>query len=306
VTIDAVIPNRNGSGLLERCLDALARSEGVGRAVVVDDGSSDGSDARAAELGAEVTRSPGRGFAAAVNHGVALTDTPYVLILNSGAFVDVRTPALLAGALDADERLALCGAGLRDEAGRRAKSHGDTLTLGRAFAIALGAKGRQPPERAGLQDVEFAPLACALARRDAWDALGGLDEGYPFYFEDYDLCWRLERAGWRVAVRWDAGAVHVGGGSSRAADAAAWLPRFQASRMRYLRKRYPRGAGGFAAVWAVNAGAHAALWEARAAVASIRGDTGGARRARGWRSAYLRSAATRWLPSRTRWTDERR
>ena len=43
------------------------------------------------------------------------------------------------------------------------------------------------------------PLACALVRRSAYDAVGGLDERYVFYFEDYDLCWRLAAA--RPAAR---------------------------------------------------------------------------------------------------------
>jgi GT2 family glycosyltransferase len=284
-----VIPNRDGGALLERCLGALAAAEGVDDVVVVDDGSSDGSDARAAELGARVLRSPGRGFSAAVNHGVAQTGTDYALLLNSDAFVDPPTPRLLAEALDGDTRLALVGAGLRDEQGRRAKSRGDVLTLRRAVEIGLGLPGRQPPERPGIQEVTFVPLACALVRRSDYDEVGELDEGYVFYFEDHDLCWRLARAGRRLAVRWDAGAVHVGGGSSSASDPARWLPRFQTSRMRYLRKRYGRRAAVFPPLWAANSGAHAAFWLGREAGARARRDPVETARARRWATAYLRS-----------------
>jgi GT2 family glycosyltransferase len=290
VTVSAVIPNRDGGALLERCLHALAAAEGVDDVVVVDDGSGDGSDARAAELGARVVRSPGRGFSAAVNHGVAETGTDYALLLNSDAFVDPPTPRLLAEALDGDARLALVGAGMRDEAGRRAKSHGEALTLRRAVEISLGVPGRQPPEQAGIQEVTFVPLACALVRRSDYDEVGGLDEEYVFYFEDYDLCWRLAAAGRRLAVRWDAGAVHVGGGSSSASDPAGWLPRFQAGRMRYLRKRYGRRAAIFPPLWGANASVHCALWSARATAAWARGEAPAAARARGWAAAYLRSA----------------
>lgn len=289
MTLAAVIPNRNGGALLERCLEALAAAEDVDDVLVVDDGSSDGSDARAAELGARVLRSPGRGFSAAVNHGVAQTGTDHALLLNSDAFVDPPTPRLLAEALEGDTRLALVGAGMRDEQGRRAKSHGDALTLRRAVEIGLGVPGRQPPEQPGIQEVTFMPLACALVRRSAYDEVGGLDEGYVFYFEDYDLCWRLAAAGWRLAVRWDAGAVHVGGGSSSASDPAGWLPRFQTSRMRYLRKRYGRRAAVFPPLWGVNASLHSALWSIRAAAARARGENGEAARARRWAAAYVRS-----------------
>ena len=36
--VSVVVPNRNGAGVLERCLDALAAAEGVGEVIVVDDG----------------------------------------------------------------------------------------------------------------------------------------------------------------------------------------------------------------------------------------------------------------------------
>ncbi len=241
MSVAAIIPNKDGGRLLERCLDALARASGVDDVLVVDDGSSDGSPERAAARGVAVGRSDGSGFAAAVNQGVAATGAEYLLVLNSDAFVEPDTVVLLAAALDEEPRLALCGAGLADGSGARAKSHGDLLTLRRAVEIALAVPGRQPPETPGVQEVEFVPLACALVRRSAFVAVGGLDEGYPFYFEDYDLCWRLRAAGWLTAVRWEARAVHVGGGSSSAQRPAAWLPVYHAGRLRYLRRRYPRG-----------------------------------------------------------------
>jgi N-acetylglucosaminyl-diphospho-decaprenol L-rhamnosyltransferase len=290
VSVAAIIPNKDGGQLIERCLDALERASGVDEIVVVDDGSSDGTPERAAARGVGVLRSDGSGFAAALNHGVAATGAEYVLVLNSDAFVEPDTVALLTAALDAEPRLALCGAGLVDESGGRAKSHGDLLTLRRALEIALAVPGSQPPETPGAQLVEFVPLACVLVRRSALAAVGGLDESFPFYFEDYDLCWRLQAAGWLAAVQWDARAVHVGGGSSSARHPAAWLPVYHAGRVRYLRRRYPRGWLSFAVLWAPNAVAHAVLWEGRAALAREAKSRG---RAREWANAYARTMLPR-------------
>ena len=39
-----------------------------------------------------------------------------------------------------------------------------------------------------------------LVRRDAWDALGGMDSALPLYRDDLDLCWRTWRAGHEVRV----------------------------------------------------------------------------------------------------------
>jgi hypothetical protein len=248
--VAAVIPNLNGAGFIGDCIEA-ARRAGIETVVVVDDGSTDASPTEADAAGATVIRSTGRGFAAAVATGVGSTDTPYFLVLNSDCFLDADAVTLLAAALDVRPELALAGAGLRGVDGAPAKSHGALLGLGNTVrALLTGRSGRGVARLdSGLQDCEFVPLACVLARRTAWEAVGGIDTGYVFYFEDYDLCWRLRRAGRRIAVCWDAGAVHVGGASSHGADQRPWLRQYYAGLARYLRKRYPVTWVAFPAVW---------------------------------------------------------
>ena len=271
--VSAVVPNRDGAAVITRCLERLAAA-GVEDVVVVDDGSTDGSPEQAEALGARVLRSPGAGFAAAVNHGVASASGELLLVVNSDAFLRPETPRLLADALE--DGFVLCAAALENEAGVRARTFGSDMTLWHAMRNAVSLHPPPPTESDGIQEVEFVPLACALVRRDAWDAVGGLDERYRFYFEDYDLCWRLRRAGYRLAVRWDARAAHLEGGSSRALGPHPWFRQFHESRLRYLRKRYPRGWPLYLAVWAPSAVAHAVLWLAR-------GD-------REWAAAFMQSA----------------
>lgn len=40
--------------------------------------------------------------------------------------------------------------------------------------------------------------ACLLVRREVFEALGGLDEGFAVAFNDVDFCLRVRRAGWRI------------------------------------------------------------------------------------------------------------
>lgn len=273
-----------------------ARTAGATEVVVVDDGSEDGSPDEARAAGAEVVTSPGRGFAAAVNYGVARVQTPYALVLNSDCFLDGRALTELTAAVDADRRIVICGATLREQDGSPSRSYGQIVTLRTAIASTLGLPTPSPPElpRSGTHAVPFVPLTCALARREDWEKLGGLDERYAFYFEDYDLCWRVAQVGGMVAVSRDATALHVGGGSSSRPEPQRWFRQYNESRMRYLRKRYPRAWLAFAAVWVPSALGRAAIWRAR-----------GGERGRAWARSYLLSVVdglplTRRRPRRPR------
>jgi N-acetylglucosaminyl-diphospho-decaprenol L-rhamnosyltransferase len=62
--------------------------------------------------------------------------------------------------------------------------------------------------------VNWVSGACFLARRQAWDEVGGFDPAYFMYMEDVDLCWRLGQAGWAVGYEPAAEALHVQGVSA--------------------------------------------------------------------------------------------
>ena len=261
--VSVVVPNRDGAGLVGRCVaDALAA--GAAEVIVVDDGSADASPAEAEAAGARVVDSAGRGFSAAVNTGVELAAGELLLVLNSDCCLERDALSRLAETLASRPRLGACGAALVDEDGTATRSHGHLLTLALALRAAISWAPPPPPDAGeGVQDVTFLPLACVLVRRAAWHDLGGLDERYTFYFEDHDLCWRLRAAGWGLAVRWDARAVHVGGGSSHRREPQRWFRQYHESRARYLRKRYPRSWPLYAAVWIPSALVHAGAWLVR-------------------------------------------
>jgi GT2 family glycosyltransferase len=222
-----------------------------------------------------------------VNTGAAESSAPYVLLLNSDCFVEPTAIHALAAALDADPALALCGAHLVNADGSPAKSCGELVSLANALAAGVRSRGGgAAAETAGVQRVPFVPLACALVRRSDWDAVGGLDERYRFYFEDYDLSWELGRRGRGVGVCWDASALHVGGGSSSANDPQRWFAQYHESRARYLRKRYPRAWLVYAAAWPPIALLRAGVWLARGGTESRR-----------WARAYV-AAATAGLGAR--------
>ena len=65
-----------------------------------------------------------------------------------------------------------------------------------------------------LRPIELASGCCMWVRRTVFDEVGGFDESYFLYFEDYDLSLRFARKGAVIEHR-DIRIVHHGGGASR-------------------------------------------------------------------------------------------
>ena len=229
VKASAVVVSYNSATYLPDCLRSL-RSEGVADVVVVDNASSDGSvevartadpEARVIETGANL------GFGSAANRGVATTLSEYVLILNPDTVVGPGTVKALSEAFDRDPGLAVVGPRMENLDGtlypsvRRFPELG--VAVGHAF---LGLVWPANPYTRRYRmldwnhdhpaaDVDWVGGACVLARRAAFDVIGGFDEAYFMYVEDVDLCWRLGQAGWRIGYAPGGRVVHALGGSSR-------------------------------------------------------------------------------------------
>ena len=62
-------------------------------------------------------------------------------------------------------------------------------------------------------DVFWATGACLAIRKSAYHQAGGLDAQLFAHMEEIDLCWRMWRSGWRVAVEPASTVWHLGGGT---------------------------------------------------------------------------------------------
>ena len=169
-----------------------------------------------------------RGYGAACNRGAAVAQGRTIFILNNDLdFPGDPLPALL-GELDAHPRCGAVGPALRFNDGRFQLSWGEDPALMSEFRErrrqqeSRGGGGaalrmREADSRQG-RTVDWITGACMLIPRTAWDAVGGFDEAYFFYFEDVDLCRRLRLAGYEIRYAPGAEIVHFGGGSSAPDD----------------------------------------------------------------------------------------
>jgi GT2 family glycosyltransferase len=199
--VAVVVVTWNSASDIDRCLGS-AKAESPAEIVVVDNGSTDGTVARARAHGERIQvieRRANTGFAAGCNTGIAATAAPYVLLLNSDAQLERGYVDTLVGALEGDPRAASAtGKLVYDDAGARFID---------SAGIVLGRHALRPLDRGhGERDAGqfdraeqiFGPSgAAALFRREALAPMTGpFDEDLFAYYEDVDLAWRLSRLGW--------------------------------------------------------------------------------------------------------------
>ncbi len=84
-------------------------------------------------------------------------------------------------------------------------------------------------------DVDWVQGSALMARREIYEQIGGLDEGYIMFSEEVDWCHRAKDAGWRVVYLGTAHIIHYGGKSTEQVAARKYIY-FQESRLRYFRK----------------------------------------------------------------------
>ncbi|QDU61543.1 N-acetylglucosaminyl-diphospho-decaprenol L-rhamnosyltransferase [Planctomycetes bacterium Pan216] len=215
-----VIPVFNQVEFTRSCLASLeADPEGVAlEIIVVDNGSTDETPA---VLEQAATRLPmlhvvrneeNLGFAKACNQGVGRACGEYVLLLNNDTELRRDWLAPLVAILDADPKVAAVGNKLLYPDGRIqhagvaiAEATGNDPLLA---ANVFDGSPADVPEADERREYQAVTAACMLLRRSAFEAVGGLDEGYWNGYEDVDLCFSLRAAGWKIVYEPSSVVIH--------------------------------------------------------------------------------------------------
>jgi len=184
------------------CLTSLQGLNYANRTVIVlDNGSTDGSVQRIREKHPEVEvmeLGENFGFAKGNNAGIrAALDrgAEYVWVLNNDTTVDASALRAMVEKAESDLKIGAVGSAIYSMTEReRLQVWGGghvNFLLGRSRHFTL------PVSNGKLQFITGASL---FLRRRTLEELGLLDEGFFMYWEDADYCFRLRRAGWRLAV----------------------------------------------------------------------------------------------------------
>jgi GT2 family glycosyltransferase len=196
-----VVVTWQGAHLLPGCLESLRRQTRPHAVVVVDNGSTDGTErllaarfpeARIVQTGANL------GFAGGVQAGLDVAETPYVALLNNDAAAE---PGWLAALVDAAE----AHPGAAAVTSRMLLQDTDPPLLNNTGVVLLDTDYGADRDLRADASVRTEPDSvfgfsggAALLRLDAVRAVGGFPTRFFLYYEDTDLSWRLRLAGWDV------------------------------------------------------------------------------------------------------------
>ena len=209
-----IVVSTNEAKWLRPCLTSIFEHRGACSldVVVADNESTDGTgDLVATEFPeARVVRCTNRGFAHANNRGLMTCDARFALFLNPDTEILEGTFEELVGALDARPTVGLAGV-------RQVTADGELYPTIRRFPNAMRALGEAVgserfPFRAswmGERELDFTlydrEVDCdwtsgsfMIARREALESAGFMDERFFIYSEEPDLCLRMKKAGWDV------------------------------------------------------------------------------------------------------------
>ncbi len=201
-----IIPVHNRADLTKQCLTALAEvTAGVEfEVIVVDNASTDETAAFLGQLAGDVRiirNTANLGFAAACNQGARAARGRCLVFLNNDTIPQRGWLAAMADEVRTHPEVAIVGSKLLYPDGR-------IQHAGVAFSRSMFAPYhiyRQFPGDAPAvsyrRELQCVTAACMLIRRDVFEAVGGLDEGYRNGFEDVDLCLKVGEAGWRIVYQ---------------------------------------------------------------------------------------------------------
>ena len=244
-----VVVTYNSGEVIERCLDSCAHL----LTIVVDNASEDNTVelVRRRSSVKLISNPSNRGFAGAVNQGVAALNAEMILLLNPD--VELETPVDRLTDACGLENVGLATGKLVDSRGNvqtgfTVRRFPTPLTL--VFEV-LGINRVLPWNPTNRRyryldldltkstEVEQPPGAFLMFRREVWQRLGGFDtQFHPLWFEDVDFVKRACLQGFRIQYLPDVTARHRGGHSIAGMEWGCREVSWYVSLLRYASKHF--------------------------------------------------------------------
>ncbi len=234
--LSVIIVNYNTKELTLACIESVLKySTGINlEIVVVDNASKDGSKKALRKAWKEhreivlVENKKNLGFAKANNQGIESSKGEYVFLLNSDTEVKKDSLKKLLEFSKKTKDAGVVSARLLNPDGSIQESCFNFPTIGNAASeYWLGKKGaysKFAPKGKTPVQIDVCAFAAVLLTPEALNTVGGLEEKYFMYYEDFDYCRRTYEFGLKVYYLPKAEIIHYHGSSGKkiAKDKDQW------------------------------------------------------------------------------------
>jgi len=234
--VSVIIVSYNTADLLRKCLQSLAKQQGVAAEIFVVDNNSQDQSAQMVENEFPrvrlIANSENFGFGKANNIAANEAKGKYLYLLNPDTEIPEQDClATIIRHMDNHPKVAMAGN----------KIYFPNLLPQESVEY------RYPGQRYTKDELNSLPGniawllgACLIIRRKVYEMVGGFDEIFFLYGEDLDLGLKVRKAGWELDFIEDAHIIHWEGQSERnSLPIDVWRKKFKAEILFY-RKHYHR------------------------------------------------------------------
>ncbi|MFQ5721406.1 MAG: glycosyltransferase family 2 protein [Candidatus Aminicenantales bacterium] len=251
--LSIIIVNWNTKSLLKQCLESIkAHTKKISyEIIVVDNSSTDGSadmvEANFPEV-ILIKNEKNLGYGQANNQALVRAQGKYVLFLNSDVAVNDNCLDEMFEFMENHPQVGASACKLTYPDGRLQHSCRQFPSFKVFFLMLIGLRAVFPKmkifqkymmldwDHSDLREVDQIMGSFMFVRKDSLEQIGSFDQRYWMYFEEVDLCLRLNKAGWKIVHYPYASAVHYLSKSSEQWSEAKRVKEFQRSLLKYFRK----------------------------------------------------------------------
>ncbi len=223
-SVAIVILNWNTSHFLKQFLPSVIRVFYQRKEIyVIDNSSTDDSVAMMKSLFPEVqliSMAENKGYAASYNYALSSIQADYYILLNSDIEVTEDFIEPVIGLMEAKPEIGICQPKLLSLAEKKTFEYagaaggwidrmGYPFARGRILLTIENDFGQYDT----VEEIFWASGACMFLKKEVYNKVGGFYDYYWMHQEDIDLCWRAQKAGFKIYTCPDSVVYHVGGGS---------------------------------------------------------------------------------------------
>lgn len=251
--VSIILVSYNTKDLTRNCLNSVyEKTQGVDFEIyVVDNNSQDGSCEMIEQEFPQVKlikNTENKGFGAANNIAIKQSTSKYVFLLNTDTVLLNNAVKIFYDFMEKPEnqKVAVCGGNLYNEDMSHQHSYGNFPSLGRIAFTVLGLnfifksyynkkfnpKGENNNNE--LKKVDYITGADMFMRKSVLEEVGLFDEDFFLYFEETELTYRMNKAGYKSIIIPDAQIIHLCGLSGEIS--LEKLKLFRSSELLYFEK----------------------------------------------------------------------